>query len=108
MHAWRTRTSRGRQGLIGLGIVVAVLTAIFIPRDYKVAALLSLPVGAVVGTLYSFVAWELPNGPGEDDVRAFFVFLASVAGLLSVMGWLGAVILRSRNAATTDPASTPG
>ena len=93
------------QRVIGLGVVVVVLTAIFIPRGYRLMALLSLPVGAVVGTVCSFVGWALPLGSlMEDDVRMFLV--ASVAGLLTVIGWLVAVIMRSRSTTRTSPAPT--
>ena len=93
------------QWVIGLGVVVAVLTAILIPRGYRLMALLSLPVGAVVGTACSFVGWELPHGSlMEDDVSVFLV--ASVAGLLTVVGWLVAVIMRSRSTTRTSQAPT--
>lgn len=91
--------------VIGLGVVLALFTAIFIPRGYRVVALLSLPVGAVIGTICSFVGWELPHGSlMEDDVRVFLV--ASVAGLLTVIGWLVAVIMRSRSTRTSPAPAT--
>ena len=93
------------QGVIGLGVVVGVLTAIFIPGGYRVVAILSLPVGAVVGTACSFMGWELPHGSlMGDDVRVFLI--ASVAGLLTVVGWLVAVIMRSRSTTRTSQAPT--
>lgn len=56
------------QRVIGLGVVVAVFTGMFIPKAYRLMALLSLPVGAVVGTTCSFVGLELPRG--NSRVRA--------------------------------------
>ena len=93
------------QWVIGLGVVLAVFTATFIPRGYREVALLSLPVGSVVGTICSFVGWELPHGSlMEDDVRVFLV--ASVAGLLTVIGWLVTVIMRSRSTRTSPAPAT--
>ena len=93
--------------MIGLGVVLAVLTAIFIPRSYRAGALLSLPVGAFVGGVWFAIGSVLlPSGRVmEDDVRMFLV--ASIAGLLTVIGWLVAAIVRSRSATKTSPTSTP-
>ncbi len=92
------------QRAIGLGVVVAILTAILIPKGYKLIALLSLPAGAVVGTAWTLVGLQLPHGSiMEDDVRVFLV--ASVAGLLTVIAWLVVVVIRSRTATRTTPAT---
>ena len=54
-------------------------------------ALLSLPAGAVVGTVCFFAGMELLHGALlEDDVRVFLI--SSVVGVLTVLGWLAVTV----------------
>ena len=81
--------------MIATGVAAAVLTAMFVPRRYRLITLASLLAGAAVGVLWFFVGLELPHGPHlEDDVRVFLI--ASVIGLATVIGWLAWVRRRSR------------
>ena len=83
------------QRLIGLGVVLAVFATLFVPRGYRLFALLSLPAGAVVGTVCFFVGMALPHGSLlEDDVRVFLI--SSIPGLFTVIGWLVWAMRRAR------------
>ena len=76
-------------------MAAAVLTAMFVPRRYRLITLASLLAGAAVGVLCFFVGLELPHGPHlEDDVRLFLI--ASVIALATAIGWLAWVMRRSR------------
>ena len=85
--------------MIGAGAASAGASGIFLPVGQRLSVVLALVLGAGVGVMSLFLL--MLGGAFDDPERSAQAFLvASILGLVSVIGGLGLLFRRARRAVT--------